>query len=144
MKPRSTIISTVPVFVLIIAIAAYAHSPARGPRRGYGMGESVYKLTGGHEMMSGYGSGHRMMGEYGYNENEYNHDVWDQNRQNSRNYRQNDSNFRARAQLLINEIEEKRKELSFLLRSDNADKVIIDKKIEEFNRLERYLDEILP
>ena len=38
-------------------------------------------------------------------------------------------------------IEEKRKKLSSLLLSNNANKALIDKKVEELNRLERYLDE---
>jgi Spy/CpxP family protein refolding chaperone len=46
-----------------------------------------------------------------------------------------------KSESLINEIEEKRNELSSLLRSNNADKALIDMKVEELNNLERYLDE---
>jgi hypothetical protein len=42
---------------------------------------------------------------------------------------------------LRKQIREKRAELATLYRSDNADKTLIDKKIDELNQLERHLDE---
>jgi hypothetical protein len=125
MKIKTNIISVIIVISLAIGITAYAHGPGGGSRSDYGMGERSYG------MMGGYGSGHSMMGGYGHNENGH----------NSRDYRQNSPNFRSESESLINEIEEKRKKLSSLLLSNNANKALIDKKVEELNRLERYLDE---
>ena len=131
MKIKTNIISVIIVISLAIGITAYAHGPGGGSRSDYGMGERSYGMMGEHGMMGGYGSGHGMMGGYGHNENGH----------NSRDYRQNSPNFRSESESLINEIEEKRKKLSSLLLSNNANKALIDKKVEELNRLERYLDE---
>ena len=125
MKIKINLISATIVIALAIGITAYAHGPGGGSRSDYGMGERSYG------MMGGYGSRHGMMGGYGHNENGH----------NSRDYRQNSPNFRSESESLINEIEERRKELSSLLLSNNANKALIDKKVEELNRLERYLDE---
>jgi len=78
---------------------------------------------------------------YGHNENGYSRDTWDQNRQNSQNYRQNSPNFRAETESLRNQIQKKRQELSSLYRSGNADKALMDRKMDELNNLEKYLDE---
>ena len=131
MKIKTNIISVIIVISLAIGITAYAHGPGGGSRSDYGMGERSYGMMGEHGMMGGYGSRHGMMGGYGHNENGH----------NSRDYRQNSPNFRSESESLINEIEEKRKKLSSLLLSNNANKALIDKKVEELNRLERYLDE---
>lgn len=141
MKIKTNIISVIMVISLAIRITAYAHGPDGGSQSDYGMGERSYGMMGGHGMMGGYGSGLGMMGGYGHNENGYSRDTWDQNRHNSQNYRQNNPKFRAESESLINEIDEKRIELSSLLLSNEADKALIDKKVEELNRLERYLDE---
>jgi hypothetical protein len=131
MKIKINLISATIVIALAIGITAYAHGPGGGSRSDYGMGERSYGMMGEHGMMGGYGSRHGMMGGYGHNENGH----------NSRDYRQNSPNFRSESESLINEIEERRKELSSLLLSNNANKALIDKKVEELNRLERYLDE---
>jgi len=144
MKSKINLISVTIVIVSAFVLTAYAHGPDRVYRSGYGMEERDYAMMGGHGTMGGYGSGNGMMGGYGHNKDGYESDAWYQNGQNSRGYRQNDPNYRARAESLINEIDEKRKELSFLLRSNNTDKAMLDKKIEELNRLERHLDEIIP
>lgn len=134
MKSKINLISVTIVIVSAFVLTAYAHGPARVYRSVYGMEERDYAMMGGHGTMGG----------YGHNKDGYDSDAWYQNGQNSRGYRQNDPNYRARAESLINEIDEKRKELSFLLRSNNTDKAMLDKKIEELNRLERHLDEIIP
>lgn len=135
MKIKSNIISLIIVISLAIGITAYAHGPGGGSRSDYGMGERSYG------MMGRYGSGLGMMGGYGHNENGYSRDTWNQNSNNSQNYRHNSPNFRSESELLIKQIEEKRKELSSLLLSNNANKALIEKKVEELNRLERYLEE---
>lgn len=126
MKSKFNVISAIIVIALAIGIAAYAHGPNKGFRSDYSMGGHSYAIMGGHGMMGGYD------GDSGY-----------QNRQNPRAYRQNAPNDRKRAESLMNEIEEKRKELSSLLRSNNADEALVDRKIEDLNRLERYLDEMI-
>jgi hypothetical protein len=145
MKTKINVISATLIIALAIGITAYAHGPNGGNQGGYGMDGNVYAMMGGngtgngmmggygsgHGMMGGYGSGHGMMDGYGHNENGH----------NSRDYRQNNPKFRAESESLINEIDEKRIELSSLLLSNEADKALIDKKVEELNRLERYLDE---
>lgn len=143
MNSKINVISAAIIIALAVGITAYAHGPAGGFQSDYSMGGRGYAMMGGHGMMGGYGSGHGMMDGYGYNEDGYDRDSWYRNRQNSRGYRQNNTNYRERAESLINEIEEKRKELSSLLRSNNADKALIDKKIEDLNRLERNLDEMI-
>ena len=128
MKSKINVISATIVIALAIGITAYAHGPAGDSRSGYEMG----------------GRSYAMMGGYGHNGDGYDGDARYQNGQNSRGYRQNDPNYKAKAESLINEIEEKRKELSSLLRSSSDNKALIDKKIEELNSLERYLDEMMP
>ena len=144
MRIKINVISATIFIALAIGITAYAHGPAGDSRSGYEMGGGSYAMMGGHGMMGGYGSGNGMMGGYGHNWDGYYGDARYQNGQNSRGYRQNDPNYRAKAESLINEIEEKRKELSSLLRSSSDNKALIDKKIEELNSLERYLDEMMP
>lgn len=141
MKNKTSIITAIIVVSLTIGIVAYAHGPDGGFRGNYGMGGDNYGMMGRHGMTGGYGSGHGMMDGYGHNENGYNRDMWNQNRYNSRDYRKNSPNFRSESEPLINEIVEKRNELSSLFRSDNADKALIDRKVKELNRLERNLDE---
>lgn len=63
------------------------------------------------------------------------------NRQSPRDYSQNRPTSRAEIESLRNQIQEKRRELSSLFRSDNVDKTEIEKKIEELSNLERSLDE---
>lgn len=134
MRIKINVISATIVIALAIGITAYAHGPAGDSRSGYEMGERSYAMMGGHGMMGG----------YGHNGDGYDGDARYQNGENSRGYRQNDPNYKAKAESLINEIEEKRKELSSLLRSSSDNKALIDKKIEELNSLERYLDEMMP
>jgi hypothetical protein len=143
MKSKINVISAAIVIALAIGITAYAHGPADGFRSDYSMNGHGYAMMGGHGMMGGYGSRHSMMGGYGYNGDGYNRDSRYQNRQNLQDYRQKNSKYKEGAESLINEIEEKRKELSSLLRSNNADKALLDKKIKDLNRLEKSLDEMM-
>jgi len=53
----------------------------------------------------------------------------------------NQSDHREEIQRLHERIQEKRRELSSLYRSDTADKAEINKKIDELNNLERDLDD---
>ncbi|MBW2250803.1 MAG: hypothetical protein JRF60_09275 [Deltaproteobacteria bacterium] len=119
MKNKMSIITGIIVVSLIIGIAAYALGPGEGSRGSYGMGGSNYGMIGGHGMMGGYGSGHGMMDGYG----------------------QDNPNFKAEMEALIDQIEDKRRELDPLLGSGNPDKALINRKVEELNNLERYLDE---
>jgi hypothetical protein len=143
MKSKINSISAAIIIALAIGITAYAHGPARGFSSDYSMSGHGYAMMGGHGMMGGYGSGNGMMGGYGYNGDGYDRDSWHQNRQNSRDYRQNNTKYRERAESLINEIDEKRQELSSLIRSKNADKALIDQKIDDLNRLEKSLDDMM-
>lgn len=141
MKTKINIISATLIIALAVGIAAYAHGPNGGNPTPYSMGMGGSSMMGGGGMMGGYGSGQGMMGGYGNNGDGHNRDMWDQNVHNSRDYRQKSPNFRSESESLINDIEEKRSELSSLLRSKNTDNALIDKKVKELNRLERYLDE---
>ncbi len=136
MKIKTQIISVVVIFiVLLIGLAVYVHGPGGGSRGSYGMGGS------GYVMMGGYGTGHGMMEGYGFNgTNQYSPDTWDRSRQSPQEYNQNVSNNTEEIQSLRSRIQEKRKELSSLLRSGNADKALIERNSEELNNLERYLD----
>ena len=60
---------------------------------------------------------------------------------NPRDYGQDNTNSKSEKEALINQIEERRRELYPLMRSGNSDKALIDSKVEELNNLERYLDE---
>lgn len=158
MKTKTIILSVVIVIALAIGITAYAHGPGGGTRGGYGMGGNGYGMMGGagmmgaggmmggygagQGMMSGYGAGQGMMDWYGRSDrNQYGRDTWDRDRRSPRDYRQARPNSRSEIESLQNQIQEKRKELSSLFRSDNADKALMEKKIEELEDLERYLDQ---
>ncbi len=135
MKIKSQIIAAVIFIVLLIGLAVYVHGPGGGSRGGYGMGGS------GYVMMGGYGTGHGMMEGYGFNDtNRYSRDTWDRSRQSPQEYNQNVSNNTEEIESLKSRIQEKKQKLSSLLRSGNADKALIERKKEELNNLERYLD----
>ncbi len=133
MKIKTQIISVVVIFiVLLIGLAVYVHGPGGGSRGGYVMGGS------GYVMMGGYGTGHGMMEGYGFNDNNrYRRDMWNRSRQSPQEYNQNVSNNTEEIESLRSRIQEKRKELSSLLRSGNADKTLIDRKKEELNNMEQ-------
>jgi hypothetical protein len=152
MKNKTSITTAIIVVSLAIGISAYAHGPGGGSRGSYGMGGSNYGMMGGHGNMGGYGTGHGMMDGNGtgqgmmngYNnrdQNRYDLDTVDQYGRNPRDYGQDNTNSKSEKEALINQIEERRRELDPLLRSSNADKAPIDSKVEELNNLERYLDE---
>jgi Spy/CpxP family protein refolding chaperone len=102
----------------ILGIGAYAFADWGG-----------YGMMGGHGMMGG-GS----MGNFGQ-------DSWNGSRPNMRNFNQNDLSDREGIETLRRKIDQKRKELATLYRSDDADKTQIDNKIDELSSLERSLDE---
>lgn len=107
----------------ILGIGTYAFADWGG----YGMGG--HSMMGGHGMMGG-GS----MGNFGQ-------DSWNGSRPNMRNFNQNDLSDREGIETLRRKIDQKRKELATLYRSDDADKTQIDNKIDELSSLERSLDE---
>lgn len=143
MKTKIIIISLVIVIALAIGITAYAHGPGGSSRGGYGMGgNGGYGMMGAGGMMGGYGAGQGMMDWYGRSDrNQYGRDTRDRDRRSLRNYGQERPNSRTAIESLRNQIQGKRQELSSLFRSDNADKALVERKIEELDNLERYLDE---
>ncbi len=142
MKTKTIIISLVIVIALAIGITAYAHGPGGGSRGSYGMGGNGYGMMDGGGMMGGYGAGQGMMDWYGRSDrNQYGRDTWDRDKRSLRDYGQDRPNSRTAIESLLNQIQEKRRELSSLFRSDNVDKAQMERKIEELENLERYLDE---
>ncbi|UCD90928.1 MAG: hypothetical protein JSW04_05745 [Desulfobacterales bacterium] len=92
--------------------------------------------------MGGYGTGHGMMEVYESSDKyQYGLDAWDQSRQSPQEYNRNYSNRKEEIESLRNRTQEKRKELSSLLRSGNTDKALIERKSEELEGLERCLNE---
>jgi len=141
MKTKINIISATLIIALAIGISAYAHGPNGGNPAPYTMGMGGNSMMGGGGMMGGYGSGHDMMGGYGNNGDEYRHDRGYQNKYRPRNHPQSNSDLDAEVESLRNQIQNKRGELSSLYRSGDADKALLDRKIDELNNLEKYLDE---
>jgi hypothetical protein len=136
MKIKTQIISIAILTVVLIGIAIYVDGPDRGSRGGSDV------IGSGYVMMGGYEAGHGMMEEYGSSDNKhYSRDAWYRPMLSPREYDQNFSNRMDEIESLNKQIQEKRKELSYLLRSDNADKALIERKSEELNYLERHLDE---
>lgn len=118
------------VFLMIITGSiVYAHGPGGGSGSGNFMGNNSYGMMGGHGMMGG-GS----MGNFGQ-------DAWNGSRPNMRNFNQKNLSDREEIETLRRKIDQKRKELTTLYRSDDADKTQIDNKIDELSSLERSLDE---
>ncbi len=118
------------VFLMIITgEIVYAHGPGGGSGSGNFMGNNSYSMMGGHGMM---GSG--SMGNFGQ-------EAWNGSRPNMRNYTENNLSGREEIETLRRKIDQKRKELTTLYRSDDADKTQIDNKIDELSNLERSLDE---
>lgn len=115
----------------ILGIGAYAFADWGG----YGMGGWGHH-RGGYHM--GWG-GHGMMG--GGSMGNFGQDSWNGSRPNMRNFNQNDLSDREGIETLRRKIDQKRKELATLYRSDDADKTQIDNKIDELSSLERSLDE---
>jgi hypothetical protein len=85
-------------------------------------------------MMGGYRTGYGMMEGNGSSDKHHGRDAWSRSRQSPQGYNRNFSNRNEEIESLRNRIQEKRKELSSLLRSGK-------RKSEELNYLERYLDE---
>lgn len=143
MKTKTIILSVVIVIALAIGITAYAQGPGGGSRGGYGMGGNGYGMMGAGGMMGGYGAGQGMM-DYWYgrsDRNQYGRDTWDRDRRSPRDYGQERPNSRSEIVSLRNQIQGKRRELSSLFRSDNVDKTLMERKIEELENLERNLDQ---
>jgi len=109
-------------YIFLASILAFLTTGAAGyiHSSGDGSGGVAFAMMGGGQggMMGGIGG---MMGGRGYSNG--NPDVTEE------------------TALLRKQIREKRAELSTLYRSDEADKTLIDKKIDELNRLEHRLDE---
>ncbi len=117
------------VFLMIIAgSVVYAHGPEGGSGGENFMGKYSYGMMGGHGMMGG-GS----MGNFGQG-------AWNGSRPNMRNYTEKNLSGREEIETLRRKIDQKRKELTTLYRSDDADKTLIDNKIDELSSLERSLD----
>ena len=118
------------VFLMIITGSiVYAHGSEGGSGRGNFMGKYSYGMMGGHGMMGG-GS----MGNFGQ-------DAWNGSRPNMRNFNKKNLSDREEIETLHRKIDQKRKELATLYRSDDVDKTQIDNKIDELSNLERSLDE---
>jgi Spy/CpxP family protein refolding chaperone len=124
MKKRGYIVVVIVVLAFSVGVVAYEHGPVGGSGGG-----SV--MDGGRSgMMGGHGGG--MMGDgQGISK------LWRAltdifNRSNQTDYSETES--------LRMQIREKRRELAEMYRSDNTDKDLLEKKIEELNRLESKLD----
>ena len=125
MKIKTQIISIVIFIVLLIGLAVYVNGPSRGSQEGYGFGGSGYAKVGGYE------KGRGMMSNYGSSDkHQYGLDAWVRSRHSPQEYNQNFSNRKEEIESLRNRIQEKRKELSSLLRPGNADKALIERKSE--------------
>ena len=125
MKIKTQIISIVIFIVLLIGLAVYVNGPGRGFQEGYGLGGSGYAKVGGYE------KGRGMMNDYGYSDkHQYGLDAWGRSRHSPQEYNQNFSNRKEEIESLRNRIQEKRIDLSSLLRSVNADKALIERKSE--------------
>jgi len=118
------------------------------------IGVSLYSVEGNAHMSQGYGPGYGMgpgmMGGGGMmgGQGGFNGSGWGQrdSRVPSDEYRQNRNLnnqrvHREEIQRLHERIQQKRRELSSLYRSNTADKAEINKKVDELNNLERDLDD---
>ena len=115
--------------MIITGAIVYAHGPGGGSGSGNFLGNNSYEMMGGHGMMGG-GS----MGNFGQN-------AWNGSRSTSRDYDDKESNRKDEIASLRKEIDKKRRDLAALYRSNVSDKSLIEKKIDELENLERYLDE---
>lgn len=123
MKTRSYMVAVAVAATFAIGVVAYAQGPGGGSGGGSMMG-------GGHGMTGG--SGHGMTG---YSKGiSY---LWELLSKMLDISKQNDYN---QTETLREQIREKTRELASLYRSENADKKLIDQKIDELNRLESKLD----
>ncbi len=127
MKTISYIFLASILAVLIIGAVGYVHGP------GGGTGGVAFAMMGGQGgMMGGQGGmtggqGGMMGGQGGM--------------MGGKEYGHGNPDLTEETAFLRKQIREKRAELAVLYRSDNADKTLIDKKIDELNQLERHLDE---
>ena len=126
MKIVNYIFLTSILTVLIIGSVGYVQSPKGGA------GGVAFAMGGGQGGMGG-GQGGMMGG--------YLRDLWNGYRMSPKEYDHDNQDLTEESSSLRKQIREKRAELSALYRSDNADKTLIEKKIDELNRLERRLDE---
>jgi Spy/CpxP family protein refolding chaperone len=126
MKTKKSIIAVLVIATFTTGAVAYAQGPGGGS-------EGSMKGGGGHGMMDG--GGHGMMG--GGKGISY---LWELLSKGLDKSKENSYNETER---LREQIREKRRELASLYRSENADKRLIDQKIEELNGLEAELDEKL-
>jgi Spy/CpxP family protein refolding chaperone len=117
------------VLTVIAAVAIVGFAQAHGPDKSPAV---ISMMGGGANGMMGGGHGRGMMG-YGQGVLK----LWKQLFEKQEKLNQDDH---TKNELLRKQIREKRQELSVLLRSDNPDKNLIDRKIEELSRLEYELD----
>lgn len=135
-------IYTIIIFASIFTIITAANAQDPGRRiADRNMDSFRLAMMGGGNMMGGGGG---MMGGQG----SFNGSGWGQrdSRVPSDEYRQNRNLNNQRAhreeiQRLHERIQQKRRELSSLYRSNTADKAEINKKVDELNNLERDLDD---
>jgi len=133
MKIVNYIFLTSILTVLIIGGVGYVQAP------GGGTGGQAFAMGGGQGgMMGGQGG---MIGGQGGMMGGYLRDLWNGYRMSPKEYNHDNQDLTEESSSLRKQIREKRAELSALYRSDNADKTLIEKKIDELNRLERRLDE---
>ncbi|MEE8416192.1 MAG: hypothetical protein V3S05_07970 [Desulfobacterales bacterium] len=120
MKTISYIFLASILAVLIIGAVGYADGPVGGT------GGVAFAMMGGQGGMMG-GQGGMTGGQGGM--------------MGGKEYGHGNPDLTEETAFLRKQIREKRAELATLYRSDNADKTLIDKKIDELNQLERHLDE---
>ncbi|MFQ5484653.1 MAG: hypothetical protein ACE5DO_04880 [Desulfobacterales bacterium] len=126
MKTVNYIFLTSILTILIIGSVGYVQTP------GGGTGGLAFAMGGGQGGMMG-GQGGMMGG--------YLRDLWNGYRMSPKEYDHDNQDLTEESSRLRKQIRDKRAELSALYRSDHADKTLIEKKIDELNRLERRLDE---
>lgn len=130
MKPRFYMVTLAVGALFALSVTASANDGNEGSQRGPILG-------GGHGGMGGHGgTGEGGMMGWGRGMSA----LWEYLSQilNERNEGGYDP---KQSEALREQIREKRKELSDLLRSDKPDKELLDEKIEELNRLESELDQ---
>ena len=123
MKTKTCLIAFAVMAFITTGFGAYAHGPG-GISGGSSMMGGAYAMMGGHGRgMTGFGQGILNFFRNYFSES---------NKSEPNNYHDTEK--------LREKIGEKRRELSLLYRSQKPDKILIDQKIEELNRLESDLD----
>ena len=119
MKTKTFLIAFAVMAVITTGFSAYAHG------------------AGGSSMMGG---AYAMMGGHGRGMTGFGQEILNFFRNYFRESNKSDPNNYQDTEKLRAKIREKRHELSFLYRSEKPDKILIDQKIEELDRLESDLD----